>query len=192
MLQLALAYGAVGNGGDLWVPQLVDRIETPSGRVVQKFEPRLRRHVVLDPGNLQRVRSALCDVVNVEKGTAWVARDDDLPFEVCGKTGTAQVKKSRKGQLGGWDTDNAHSWFAAYAPAQDPELAVAVLVEHGGLGGHVAAPIVMDILRAYLVKGAGKASSAAPAAVPGTARATAGARDAVRPVASPPAVRVPR
>src|SRR5439155_617620 len=70
VLQMALAYAALANGGDLWVPQLVDRIETPSGRVVQKFEPRLRRHIVLDAGNLERVKSARGDVVNTQQGSA--------------------------------------------------------------------------------------------------------------------------
>ena len=217
VLQMALAYAALANGGDLWVPQLVDRIETPSGRVVQQFEPRLRRHIPLVPDNVERVKSALCDVVNVEKGTAWVSKDDDLPFEVCGKTGTAQVKKTRKGQApestGGWEPDKAHSWFAAYAPARDPEIAVVVLVEHGGLGGHVAAPIAMEIFRAYLVKGAGRprAETGAQAGVqaaagatdsatgqpptPAAIKAQAQAREAAREAerrASPPAVRVLR
>ena len=149
VLQLALAYAALANGGDLFVPHLVERIETPSGRLVQQFDPRLRRHIDVDPGHLEEVRRALCDVVNDERGTAWVAHDASLPVKVCGKTGTAQVRKTRKGLTTSGEASSAHGWFAGFAPDDKPEIAIAALVEHGGLGGHVAAPIVMDIVRGY-------------------------------------------
>lgn len=149
VLQQALAYAALANGGDLWVPQLVERIETPAGRIVRQFDPRLRRHIEVAPEHLAEVRSALCDVVNDPRGTAWVARDPSLPVQVCGKTGTAQVRKNRKGEVAGWDVGNDHGWFAGFAPAEAPEIAIAALVEHGGLGGHVAAPVVMDIAAGY-------------------------------------------
>lgn len=164
VLQVALAYAALANGGDLWVPQLVDRIETPSGALVQRFEPRLRHHLAVRPEHLALVQRALCDVVNSPKGTAWAARAPDLPVRVCGKTGTAQVRKRRAGESSaGWDTGNDHAWFASFAPAPmdgPPEIAVVALAEHGGVGGKVAAPMVMDIYRAYFKKGYGRGAPA--------------------------------
>ncbi|MSP61559.1 MAG: penicillin-binding protein 2 [Myxococcales bacterium] len=152
VLQLALAYAAIANGGDLYVPLLVDRIEKPSGEVVQAFSARLRHRLAATPENLARVRSSLCGVVNEPKGTVFDFRDPDLPFEVCGKSGTAQVRKNRKGQVAGWDTGNDQAWFAAFAPAKEPKIAVVVLIEHGGLGGHVAAPVAMEIFRGYVAQ----------------------------------------
>jgi penicillin-binding protein 2 len=149
VLQLALAYAAVGNGGDLYTPELVSRIVTPSGQVVQEFPPRLRHKVEVSPDALARVRASLCGVVNDAKGTAASVRDPDLP-PVCGKTGTAQVISTRRSNDSvGWDTNNAHGWFASFAPADKPEIAVVVLIEHGGVGGHVAAPVAMEIYRGY-------------------------------------------
>jgi penicillin-binding protein 2 len=156
LLQLALAYAALANGGDLYVPQLVDRVETAAGEVVQRFAPTLRRRIGGTPEEFGRLARALCGVVADEKGTAHEAEDEWLVahgIEVCGKTGTAQVGKTHKGELPGWNVQNDHGWFASFAPAptsrRKAELAVVVLVEHGGLGGQVAAPVAMDIYRAY-------------------------------------------
>jgi penicillin-binding protein 2 len=147
-----MAYASVGNGGDLWEPQLVERVEAPSGKTLQTFAPKLRRHLSLAPEHLKRVARSLCGVVSDPKGTAHDAYDPDLPVEVCGKTGTAQVGKTHKGEQAGWNVTNDHAWFASFAPAKDPELAVAVLIEHGGLGGHVAAPVAMDVYRHWFKK----------------------------------------
>ncbi len=148
VLQLALAYAAIAGDGDLYVPLLVERVEKPTGEAVQTFAPRIRHKLAVAPDNLARVRRSLCAVVNEPKGTAFAARDPSLP-DVCGKTGTAQVRKVRHGEATGWDTGNDHAWFASFAPAERPKIAVVVLVEHGGIGGHVAAPTAMEIYRAY-------------------------------------------
>ena len=170
LMQLAFAYAALANGGKLFVPQLVDRIETPGGKVVQSFPPRLRREIPVHPEHLERVRNALCGVVNEEKGTAWNARDVELNVEVCGKTGTAQVKSQRRGDSIGWDANNAHGWFASFAPSHKPEIVVVVLAEHGGLGGKVAAPAAMDIYRHVYGRKAGWEERAAKAAALKAAR----------------------
>lgn len=169
VVQLALAYAAIANGGDLFVPQLVDRVETPSGKLVQSFPPRVRHHIALSQGTLASLRSALCGVVNELKGTAFTARDTTIHGEVCGKSGTAQLRRNRRGQAGGWSTENDHAWFAGYAPAHDPEVAVVVLVEHGGLGGHVAGPTAVQILKAYFAESAKTATPPVAAASSATA-----------------------
>jgi penicillin-binding protein 2 len=84
-------------------------------------------------------------VVNETKGTAFKARPKDI--EVAGKTGTAQVQ-GRRDAANGYDT-NDHAWFVGFAPASRPRIALAVLVEHGGHGGEVAAPLAVEIVNNY-------------------------------------------
>jgi penicillin-binding protein 2 len=146
VLQLAIAYAAVANGGKLFVPQVVQRIETPSGQVVQEFPPRLRRILAAPADALQRVRLALTDAVNEPKGTSYAARVPGL--DVAGKTGTAQVKNRRvKASEGAPESD--HAWFASFAPTHHPKIAVVVLVEHGGFGAKAATPAAMEIYQGY-------------------------------------------
>jgi penicillin-binding protein 2 len=149
-LQLALAYAALGNGGTLYQPQVVRAVETSDGAVVQEFPPRIRRQVALQPDNLRRVTDALFNVVNDPLGTAYAARDPTI--EVAGKTGTAQTgyqaKKEDEPKLGLFLMQN-HAWFAALSPARSPEVAVVVLVEHGGSGPDIAVPVAMQIVHEY-------------------------------------------
>jgi penicillin-binding protein 2 len=149
-LQLALAYAALANGGTLYQPQVVRAVETSDGAVVQEFPPRIRRQVGLQPESLRRVTEALNDVVNDPNGTAYPARDPAL--DVAGKTGTAQTghvaKKEDEPKLT-WFLSQNHAWFASFAPARSPEIAVAVLVEHAGSGPEIAVPVAMQIVREY-------------------------------------------
>jgi penicillin-binding protein 2 len=146
VLQLAMAYAAVANGGKLFVPQIVERIETSSGQVVEEFQPRLRRILAAPAEALQRVRLALADAVNDPKGTSFAARVPGL--DVAGKTGTAQVNnhRVREGDAG---ADASHAWFASFAPTHHPKIAVVVLVEHGGFGAKAATPVAMEIYQGY-------------------------------------------
>ena len=144
LLQMATMYAAIANGGKLWLPQLVERVESPDGKVLEEFAPRVRRELAVSPETLAIVRQALVGVVNQSKGTAFKARPKDI--EVAGKTGTAQVRSGRA--EGGYEF-NTHAWFVGFAPAGRPRIALAVLVEHGGHGGDVAAPLAMDIVNAY-------------------------------------------
>ena len=149
-LQLALAYGALGNGGTLYQPQVVRAVETSDGAVVQEFPPRIRRQIEVHPENLRRVTDALYDVVNDPTGTAFPARDPSL--DIAGKTGTAQTgyitKKGDEPKMG-WYLSQDHAWFASFAPARSPEIALAVLVEHGGSGPGIAVPVAMQIVHEY-------------------------------------------
>jgi penicillin-binding protein 2 len=158
-LQLALAYAALANGGTVYSPQLVRAVETSDGAVVQDFPPRVRQKAKVSPENLARVNEALYAVVNEEKGTAFPVRDRTL--EVAGKTGTAQtgyVNPGNDDPKTAWYLSRDHAWFAAYSPAKAPEIAVIVLVEHGGSGPTVAAPIAMQIIKEYHRLAAARAS----------------------------------
>jgi penicillin-binding protein 2 len=145
LLQMALMYSAIANGGKLWLPQIVERVESPDGQTLEEFAPRVRREVSVAPETLAIVRQALVGVVNESKGTAYKNRSKEI--EVAGKTGTAQVH-GRHTELGGYEAGD-HAWFVGFAPAGRPRIAVAVLVEHGGHGGDVAAPVAMEIIDKY-------------------------------------------
>jgi penicillin-binding protein 2 len=173
VLQLAMAYAALANGGTLWAPQVVRSIEVPpinggAGQVEIDFAPRARRQIALRPDALRMVREAMYGVVNEEFGTAYAERTTKV--SVAGKTGTAQV--SRVGQKSGidprtvWYFNRDHAWFAGFAPYDDPEIAVAVLVEHGGGGGHNAAPIAMRVIEEYFAQKNGTAPDGKPGQKP--------------------------
>ncbi len=149
ILQVAMAYAAIANGGKLWIPQIVQRVETPAGKLVQEFPPRLRRQLSFSQEHLQLMRRAMYDAVYDPKGTAFAARV--MGLEVAGKTGTAQVKNGRRQAREG-DDEADHAWFASFAPYDHPKIAVVVLVEHGGFGAKAAAPTVMDIYRGWYDK----------------------------------------
>jgi penicillin-binding protein 2 len=144
LLQMATMYAAIANGGKLWLPQIVERVESPEGKILEEFAPRARRELAVSPETLAIVRQGLVGVVNESKGTAYRARLNDI--EVAGKTGTAQVQSGRA--EGGYESAT-HAWFVGFAPAGRPKIAIAVLVEHGGHGGDVAAPPAMEIIDKY-------------------------------------------
>src|SRR5207244_932243 len=96
-------------------------------------------------------RNALADVVNGPGGTGGAARSSLV--EIAGKTGTAQVVEMKGGyvkteQLAYFNRD--HAWFISYAPVQNPQIAVVVLVEHGGHGGEAAAPMAKKVIEKYI------------------------------------------
>lgn len=137
-MQVARFMAAVANGGVLWKPRLVERIERRERGVVWSDNGTVTGHVELAPAVWALLRQGLWAVVN-DNGTGAAARIPGL--DIAGKTGTAQtLSKPWKGY------DNA--WFAAYAPAKDPEVVVVVLVERGGHGGDTAAPIARKIFNA--------------------------------------------
>ncbi len=180
VLQLALAYAALANGGTLYQPQLVRAVETSNGTVVQEFNPRVRRQIDVRPENLKLVQRALAAGVSEEGGTSLTAYRDSglgaIGLEVAGKTGTAQVSHhlARGAEAEKqWYFNREHAWFAGYAPAKSPEVAFVVVVEHGGTGGKHAAPIAFRMVRAYqeFVR------NPAPKQKPGQGNARAAKRD---------------
>ena len=152
VLQIAVVYAALANGGYVVTPSLVDRVMTSDDKLVLQTEPKYKHtQPVVAAFDLERIHRGLIGVVNNELGTAYSERLESVT--VAGKTGTAQVGIERKeGELPieGWDVTQDHAWFAGYAPADDPEIVVVALVAHGGVGADAAAPIVMRLIDHYL------------------------------------------
>ena len=136
-LQVAAFYGALANGGRLYRPHLVRRVTDYTGRNLEQFEQAARldpiRTVSLDASKWERLVEALSAVVNGEMGTGRRAKLEHV--EVCGKTGTAEAPPKEP-----------HAWFAAFAPRDNPSAVVMVLIENGGHGGEIAAPIAREVL----------------------------------------------
>jgi penicillin-binding protein 2 len=153
-LQLAVAYGALANGGKIMRPRLVLEVRDRDGRVRLGAAPEVLGSVPVDPEHLARVVDALEAVVGEDGGTARRARIPGI--RVAGKTGTAQVVRSKHTE--DLEEDEIpfrfrdHAWFASFAPLPEPEIAVVVLVEHGGHGGSAAAPIAQKVLARYFEK----------------------------------------
>ena len=150
-LQLANMMAAVANGGKLYRPYLVTKVESVDGATVREYKPELVRKIELKAETLNRVHKALADVVNGTGGTGGAARSPLI--QVAGKTGTAQVIEMKGAylkseQLSYFNRD--HAWFVSYAPVDKPQIAVAVLVEHGGHGGSAAAPLAKKVFEKFV------------------------------------------
>jgi len=146
-LQIAVAYAAIANGGFLLRPRLLlEAGEAP--------EPELLGRVPVSDPNLVRLREALEAAVEGDAGTGARARVPGV--RVAGKTGTAQVVALRHTEDLKDDEvklrHRDHAWFVGFAPAQDPEIVVAAILEHSGHGGSAAAPLVQRVLAAYFEK----------------------------------------
>ena len=147
-IQIATMMSAVANGGKVYRPQVVKEIRGGDNNILKDMTPELIREHDFDPNILKLVQKALYGVVNDPKGTGGRSKLKKSPeISVAGKTGTAQVV-TLEARLRHEDFED-HAWFAAYAPADNPEVAIAVLVENGGHGGAAAAPIAGAVLEKY-------------------------------------------
>jgi len=160
-MQSLVMYGALATG-TLWRPQVVARIEDAEGRVIQQFAPEARGKLQLKPGTRETVLKGLLAAVNQPYGTGWWSRLTETTM--AGKTGTAQVvklgaRRLRAEQVPYFERD--HAWFAAFAPAEDPEIVVVVLNEHSGFGASNAAPTASALVKKYLELKAQDAAAAA-------------------------------
>lgn len=131
-LQIARLVSAVANGGVLLRPQIVYRI---GDEVALKREAMGRLPVSAE--HLAEIKEGLLGAGTLPQGTAYRAMKD-LPFKVAGKTGTAETGDAEP-----------HAWFVGYAPANDPEIVIAVVIEHGGEGPTIAAPLFRKLIEAY-------------------------------------------
>ncbi len=141
-LQVARFVAAVGNGGTLYQPSIVDHIANNSGQVTEKFSPKMSGKLPLTAEQIQLIHEALVGVIRNEKprGTAW-HRFTGLEINVAGKTGSAES-----------NSDRSHAWFAGYTFAEredKPDIAIAVIVENIGEGSDYAAPIFRRVVELY-------------------------------------------
>ncbi len=150
-LQICQMTATVANGGTRYRPQLLDAILDQSGREIKTFAPIVDGHALGSPQSLALLRDGMLEVVHGQRGTARLVRIEGTT--VAGKTGTAQVVRLAKWKETSKDKVpykyRDHAWFTCYAPADKPEVAVTVLVEHGDHGGSVAGPIARAVLQAY-------------------------------------------
>ena len=136
-LQLAMMLAAVGNGGTLYRPQVVEMIAADPARPDWTFQPVVLGQLPLQAENLAVIRDSLTKVAMASNGTAYQAFKG-LSLAVAGKTGTAESGQNLP-----------HAWFAGYAPADDPEIAIAVVVQNSGEGATYAAPLFRKVVEAY-------------------------------------------
>ncbi len=151
MQQLVL-YAAIASG-IVWKPQVVARLEDAKAEVRKEFGPVERGRLPVKPETRAAVMEGLLAAVNEPFGTARASRFKDLDVIMAGKTGTAQVvklgaKRLKASQVSYFERD--HAWFAAFAPAEDPEIVVVVLNEHSGFGASNAAPTASAVVRHWL------------------------------------------
>jgi penicillin-binding protein 2 len=153
-LQVAQMTSALANGGILYKPYLIEKIIDPEGQVLKEFEPAVDVELIGMNKYLKLIRDGLVGAVNDKHGTGKAAQLEDIT--VAGKTGTAQVVTLEKFRE--VDEEDVaykhrdHAWFTSFAPAVNPEIAVTILVEHGGHGGSVAAPVAKKVLEKYFTK----------------------------------------
>ncbi|MFC1657241.1 penicillin-binding protein 2, partial [Candidatus Moduliflexota bacterium] len=148
-LQMAVLTGVLASDGKLFRPLIVRSVTDVDGNRALTSESGEMRKVEISPRSLHLVKKALHGVVNERHGTGRAAAVEDL--DVAGKTGTAQVVRLPKGE-GRKDIEDIpmrfrdHAWFISYAPSGKGQVAIAVVVEHGGHGGSASAPLVKEIL----------------------------------------------
>jgi len=146
-LQLAAMTAGLATGGKIYRPHLVKKIMDREGNTVQEFFPELLKNIDLNPEYYRLVKEGLWAVVNEAGGTGAAARLYEV--KVAGKTGTSQVVKLKEKKTAAAYQHRDHALFVAFAPYDKPEIAVAVVVEHGEHGGGAAAPVAGQVLRKY-------------------------------------------
>ena len=151
-LQSARMISTIASGGLLVRPYLVKRIEDYDGRLIQEFFPEVIKKIKIEPEVLRNIKEGLRGVVHEAHGTGHRARLKNVI--VAGKTGTAQVVAMKDSEEIDPEEETPyshrdHAWFVAFAPYENPEVAVSVIIEHGGHGGATAAPIAGGILKTY-------------------------------------------
>ncbi len=152
-IQLVNLISAVSNNGKFYLPQVVERVENIYGTVLKEYPPVENGRANISENTLRIIQEALSGVVNEPHGTGWACALKGV--KVAGKTGTAQVirmaQNFRKGDMDRMPLKfRDHAWFVAYAPCENPRIAIAVLVEHGGFGAAAAVPIAKKVIEKYL------------------------------------------
>lgn len=151
-LQLCQMTAALANGGKRYIPQLIESVTDADGKILEPFTPKLAGEMQEDEKKyLALIREGMVEVIQGARGTARVARIEGI--NMGGKTGTAQVVRLEQYKhLKEEDIPykyRDHALFTCFAPAEDPEIAVTVIVEHGLHGGSSAAPVAKAVMQKY-------------------------------------------
>lgn len=150
-LQICQMTAAIANGGTRYQPQYIEMVKGSDGKAIKNFSPMVSGRVLGSPKAFALIKEGLVGAVNEPHGTASKARLKEIV--VAGKTGTSQVirlsvyKNVAEDKIPYKYRD--HAWFTCFAPAEKPEIAVTVLVEHGAHGGSAAAPVAREVLAKY-------------------------------------------
>lgn len=136
--QMAAMISSIANNGYFYNPSLV----------MPKKRPEAVRTLGFNQETIDILRHALFGVVNEQGGTGWASRSSLV--DISGKTGTAQVVALKRGSKHVSSAHSDHAWFVAFAPFEKPDIAISVMVEHGGHGGAAAAPIAKKAIEAYI------------------------------------------
>lgn len=134
-LQMLKAMSVIANGGKLISPQIVKNVTSSEGDVIKTFEPKIEREGFIAPDHINTVQEGMRQTVISGSGKML----QGLPVSSAAKTGTAQFLNNQK----------THAWFEAYAPYENPQIAIVVLVEGGGGGYEIAGPVAHNILNWY-------------------------------------------
>ncbi|MFN8391643.1 MAG: penicillin-binding protein 2 [Bdellovibrionota bacterium] len=147
-IQMAVAISALANGGTVYKPFLVKKVVDHVSGEVREFAPQVQNTINFDKSVFDTIRKFAIDVVNDPHGTGKRAAIPGIT--VGGKTGTAQTGALGKESLGERFKD--HAWFISFAPAENPKIAMAIIVENSGHGGEFAAPISKAVMETYFKK----------------------------------------
>ena len=139
-LQMAVAYAAIGNGGDVVRPHVADEVDQPNGRVVEQIDPAPQRHIQINPAYRSAIMQGIHMAAQSPGGTSYPVFGG-FPIPVAGKTGTAERPLQQD-----------QSWYVVLAPYPNPQIVVAVTIERAGFGAQAAAPSACRILQAYFGK----------------------------------------
>lgn len=134
-LHLAVALSAIANGGKILKPKIVNKIESNEGNLIKKFEPEILSENFIKKENIEAVREGMRECVLTGSCRQLIS----LSVSSAGKTGTAESEGAK----------DPHSWFVSFAPYENPEILILVLVEYGGSGEKVAGPIAKEALNYY-------------------------------------------
>ena len=134
-LHLHLITNAIANGGAYMKPQLISKVVSAQGEVIKEYKPQIYKELMTQE-EAEILKMIMVEVV--EQGTA--KKLDDLKYTAAGKTGSAEYNFVK---------EDSHAWFTGFAPAEDPEISVTIIVESVGSGGEYAVPIAKRLFDAY-------------------------------------------
>lgn len=137
-LQMLRATATIANGGKLLHPELVKKITDHNGNVIKEFGPQIENENFISSNVIKTVQEGMRQTITDGSGRSL----NDLSVSVAGKTGTAQFFNNQK----------THAWFECYAPYENPQIAVIVMIEGGGGGHEVSAPVAKEILNYYFTR----------------------------------------